>query len=61
MPDGEEAASAGFIEPTGIITQRSTINSTNLGERDVEKHKVLGPVLAERVKLHYDLGDVKWV
>ena len=37
------------------------VNSPNLGERDVDKHKVLGPVLAERVNLHHDLGDVEWV
>ena len=63
MPHGEEAASAGFIESTGMIVQISgVVNAQNLfNVRNLNEHGVLGPVFAERVKLHYDLGDVKWV
>ena len=63
MPDGERAASAGFIESTGIIAQTSgVVNARNLfNTRNLNEHGILGPVFAERVKLHYDLGDVKWV
>ena len=57
----EPPASAGFISSSGEITQKSgKVNEPNFNIRNLNEHRILGPVFAERVKLHYDLGDVKW-
>ena len=58
----EQDANAGFIWPSGEIAQTSgQVNTKNMKIRNLNDHPIFGPVFAERVKLHYDLGNVKWV
>lgn len=58
----ERSASAGYISSSGEITQTSgKVNQQNLNIRNLNDHSVLGPVFAERVKLHYDNGNRKWL
>ena len=56
----EEGINAGFISADGDINQTSgKVNQRNFGERSLNDK--LGLICAERVKFHYEKGNIMWV
>merc|ERR1711988_1918649 len=56
----EECINAGFISADGDINQTSgKVNQRNFGERSLNDK--LGLICAERVKFHYEKGNIMWV